>query len=43
MGVTQGNFISKGTEGEVIGIPDQIIVYDETGKEITGISAEIVK
>ena len=26
--------MSKGTAGEVIGITNQIIVYDETGKEI---------
>ena len=36
VGVPKGNSISKGPAGEVIGIPNQIIVYDETGKEISG-------
>ena len=43
MGVPQGNSISKGTAEEVKGIPNQITVYDETGKEITGFSAGTVE
>ena len=43
MGISQGNSISQGTEEEVMDIPNQITVYDETGKEITGFSTGTVE
>ena len=43
MGVPQGNSILQGTAEEVMDIPNQITVYDETGKEITGFSTGTVE
>ena len=43
MHVPQGNSISQGTAEEVKGIPNQITVDDEIGKEITGFSAGTVE
>ena len=44
MGIDHGNSsISQGTAKEVMGIPNQITVYDETGKEITGFTPETME
>ncbi|XP_078341618.1 uncharacterized protein LOC111109276 isoform X2 [Crassostrea virginica] len=43
MGINHGNSISQGTAEEVMGIPNKITVYDESGKEITGFSTGTVE
>ena len=43
IGIPQGNSIPHGTAEEVMGIPNHITVYDETGKEITDFSTGTVE
>ena len=43
MGVPQENAVSHGTADQVMGIRNQITVYDETGKEITGFTPETME
>ncbi|XP_022298262.2 uncharacterized protein LOC111107366 [Crassostrea virginica] len=43
IGVPAGNTVSHGTADQVMGIRNQITVYDETGKEITGFTPETME